>query len=624
MNTRVFCIFVFCVVTVCAVENPSVNVRGKRTLHIVLKAFADSLGYDIQKRPPLPPNGLPKPAGDRSPVNPPLVPPMMPPPKGPVPPMPAPRAPPMAAPKAPVAPMPAPKSPPVPMVPSSKAPAPALPPQVPPKTAPRLPTVPPTLTETIQKMFNVNFNWNRNAQTPPPSAIAPKAPATPTNQAPAPIAPKAPIAPAPKAPAPAPKAPMPAPKAPMPAPKSPAAVPSQAPAPAAPASTAGPIKHVLYSYDYDDGQIANPQNLKDYDNYYQYDNQDYQRPLQQPPQQEEPQQQQAEEEGKQSEEVPANQESDNQQLEVEREKQKQVYDNAVQNYWQNSPWHNNQQENVEEESRMPHFGSKDFGGHSFVVNHPAGSSYSRMERKQAGPLDNQPKQQSSFETPIYYYEEQQQPPLETRNQKLEHQQNYHFQGPSFDQYFYVLNNGEQNGGKANVEINSSGERGYVLNNGEQNEKANLEINSSGERGIKQPAESRQRDTITPEANFPVPVHNIYQENPYLQWISPFEASSEVQEKKVKATQQAQPKQDAARGKVTEAPLFATNYQPDHYNSDFSVHTIPPSSQEDYSKYEPAPLKLENEFSDKAQVNEQQFGRKYTSVHTDNLVHHTEG
>lgn len=553
MNSRVVIVIVFCVVSVLCVEQKSENVRDKRTLHIVLKAFADSLGYDVQKRPPSPPKPLPKPAVGMSPANPPKAPPpppMMAPKSPPPPPMMAPKAPPMMpAPKAPpmMPPMPAPKAPaPAPMPP----PKPAKPAIMPTKVAPRLPTVPPLLTETIQKMFNINFNWNRNTQ---------PAPAMPA-KSPAPKAPPAPPAPAPKAPAPAP-------------------APSQPPKAPAPSPSTGPVKHVLYSYDYEDG-IAYPQNLKDYDNNYQYDNSDYQQPQQQA------------EEVKQSEEAThevESQESDAQKIENSKDDQAEAFYDTVQNYWDNK-----QANQQQDESKIPQYHTQN--GHSFVVNHPAGSSYFKMEHKKQEQPES--KQYQNFGQPIYYYEDQP-PPLESRNQKLEHpHQNYNFQGPSFNQYFYVLDNEEQQGDKANVDANSSEEK-----------------------GVKQPAESQKKETISPEASFPIPAHNIYQENPFVQWLSPFEASSEMKENKVKVSQKMEQKQNAPKGNSNEDP-YAFKYEPDSYSAHFSAHTIPPPTPYDYSQYEPAPFKLEEELSDKAQIKEEQFGRKYTTIHKDNLVHRT--
>lgn len=581
MNARAILVFVLCVVIVHSDTVQRKSVRDKRTLDILLKAFADSLGYDVQKRPPATPASLPKPTGPRSMVNPPMAAVPVPAPKAPAPPMPqAPKAPAPAPMPAPKVPAPAPKAPaPAPMpAPAPKAPAPAPkaapPPPAPKAGARRLPTVPPLLTETVQKMFNINFNWNRNLQTPPPPPAAPKA---------APAAPKAAPAPAVAASTPA----VPAPSAPAPESKSAAPAPSSA----TPASTAGPVKHVLYSYDYDDAQYrplyptSAPQ-LKDYDAYYQYDNDDYQQQNQEQAQPEEKQEQLAQDQESQQEEAVNQKENDEQRIEVARGKEQEAFGEAVQEYWKKSPWQNVQQNNYEAvqlESTTPHI-----DGHSFVVNHPEGRSYSRMEHKKAEIVNIKPRQQVHFQAPIYYYEEEQHaPPLESRSQILEPTNNYHFQGPSFDQYFY---SGEQNG-----------------------DKASIEINASGENGIKQPAESRQKEIVAPEAGLPIPVHNIYQQSPNIQWLSPFEASSENQPKRVKVQSQK------AKAKNVGSP-FGFNYEPEHYSADFSALTIPPPTQYDYSKYEPAPFKLEDELSDKAQIREQENGRKYTTVQRDDLVH----
>lgn len=658
-NYRALFYAVLCVVLVSGyAQNQDELVRDKRTLNFILQAFADSLGYDVQKRPSiLPTSGLPKPAaGPRTPVAPPLppmapampaapaAPPMM--PKAPPMMPPAPPMMPAAPPMMPAAPPMMPKAPPAPPMMPPPAPMPAAPaPMPPPKgqvgpvppARPRPPTAPPLLTETIQKMFNINFNWNRNLTPGAPAPVpAPKAPA------PAPPAPPA-HAPAPKAPAPAPPAPAPAPKAPPPppAPKSPPPPPAPAlapkvpaPAPAAPApapkapapapAPAGPPKGTVapgkfINYDYDDGQPPVAGNLRtDYDGIYYYENDGNQ------PQQQQEQQEQQEQQPQQPQEEEVNQNEQNAEVDhqADAEKKRYEFDESVQNFWQNSPWHqsNNERYNAESRPGFYQYQQPGFGGHDFVVNHPGGSSYSRMQHKKVQPVQRH-EERYEYQGPQfgqYYFPEGGLPQVGAQNGKenydyqgpngqVQHGQANEYQGPSFDQYYYILSREEQ----------PKVEQGKV--NGK------VEVNNNGEKGLKQPqveAESRPKEVQAPEAGLPVPVHNIYQENQFAQWLSPFEqAGSENSPKKVSPNGKSQNNKNGQRGGQDENP-FQYNYEPEHYESDFSAHTIPPPSQQDYSQYNPSPFKLEDELPEKAQIKEEQYGRKYTTVHSDNVVHHT--
>lgn len=551
---RVF-FLTLCVVSVCAIEQNKDVVRDKRTLDIILKALAETLGYNVAKRPmPMP---LPKPAaGPRSGVNPAMAP-AAPAPKSPPPP---PKIPP-PPPPAPKAPAPAPRLPPpkAPVPPMPKAPAPPMKMAAPPQQAgplakARFPTVPPLLTETIQKMFNINFNWNKNAQ---PLAVP---------------------APAPQVPVPAPKAPAPAPKAPVPAPA------PKAPVPSAPKSTAAPGK-ILY-YDYDE-----PHNtpfvvsLRDYDGYYNYDsdNAQQEQPLQEEKQELQQQQPREEEQNQniqneeQKENVQPN--GDTEQL---QDKQIDDYQKSVQNFWATSPWNNHNYENYNSESSAPEqqFSNPHFGKHDFFINHPSGSSYARMELKKPGQIKTN-EESENYQVPMNYYTHSNEPQQVKNNE-----------GPTFDQYYYVLDNEKQQ---------------------PQSDSHTIEINNNGEQGIKEPLRTEKEY----QASVPIPLHVINQENPFMQWVSIEQAGSENQPKKLPLKIQSQKVQKTEKQNT---PLYEFNYQPEHYVADFIPQTIPPPTQQDYANYNPEPFKLEEELSDKATIKEQQYGRKYTTVHADNVVH----
>lgn len=601
-DCRVLFLTAACVVTVSALNTKQDAVRDKRTLDIILKALAESLGYDVAKRPP--PMPLPKPAAvPRSGVNPPLAP-AAPAPKTPPPAPPAspkmPPPPPRPAPKAP-APVPVPRVPP-PAAPKAPAPPMAMMPLPQPKSQvapaapakPRLPTVPPLLTETVQKMFNINFNWNKNVQ---PSL------------APIPI-PRAPV-PVPKAPAPVPKAPNPtlAPKAPTPTPTLKSSPPlPKASAPVSPKSTAAPGK-IIY-YDYDD-----PQNgpytvsLRDYDGYYNYENDNAQQEEKQPQQEEQHEQEQPqEEEQNQNVENSEQNEDQNENKEAEEEqyadeKQRNEYHDSVQNFWANSPWHHNNDEKYNAESSVPEFYKSNqfynpnFAKHDFLIHHPSGSSYSKMEHKKVEPIKTN-QESAKFQVPLNYYVHNNEP---QRGENLQiHNNNnkqYNYEGPSLDQYYYIIDNEPKQQ--------------------PQSDSHKIEINNNGVNGIKESSKTEKEY----QASVPIPLHVINQENPFVQWVSIEQAGSENTPNKVPVKSQSQKViQKTERAKKVEMPLFEFNYQPDHYEADFSAHTIPPPTQQDYSKYNPISFKLEDELSDKAQIQEEQYGRKYTTIHSDNAVH----
>lgn len=166
--TKFYLVLVLCQLYVISILSQQTGpiVRDKRTLDFLLRSFADTVGYDVLKRPTTITTTRPPPT--------------------------------MAARPAPPAP-PAPPTPPAPPAPPMR-PAVTLMPPLPAKPAvtlmpparPAATSAPGNLIQSLSKNFSLNFLWNKNIG-PAPAAPAPNAPAPPAPPAPAPPPPPPPM-----------------------------------------------------------------------------------------------------------------------------------------------------------------------------------------------------------------------------------------------------------------------------------------------------------------------------------------------------------------------------------------------------------------------------------------------